>query len=319
MSGLIECVPNVSEGRNRTHIAACGRAISSVPGVHVLDIHADADHHRSVFTFVGPPNGVANAVVRLAALATTLIDLRRHRGEHPRMGALDVVPFIPLAGATMETCTEIARRVAQDLAGEHDLPVYLYGHAAQRADRHSLPDIRGRGFESLCERGLADPMQRPDYGPHVLHPSAGATAVGARDFLAAFNVLLQTPDVEIARRIARIIRTSSGGLPGVRALGFRVQGRAQVSMNLVDLRTTTPRLAFDAVQESAHHLGVEVMSSEIVGLLPSFAAAPDDAAHMRLDGSIESRTLEHRMAEAGWRWAPVASGDVRPPSAPERW
>lgn len=298
MSGLVECVPNVSEGRNHATIAACARAITSVAAVRLLDTHIDADHHRSVFTLVGPPAAISEAVIRLAAVTTRLIDLRRHQGQHPRMGALDVVPFVPLAGTALGQCSAIARTVAARLAECHGLPVFLYGEAASRPDRRDLPVVRGRGFEALWKSGLADPDTQPDYGPYLLHPSAGATAVGARTFLVAFNVLLATGDATLARQIAREIRTATGGLPGVRALGFRVRGRAQVSMNLVDLSRTPPRAAFRAVDEAASRLGVEIVSSEIVGLIPASAVQPGDTTALRLPIAIESLVLEDRVAEA---------------------
>lgn len=298
MSRLVECVPNVSEGRNHHIIAACARAISSVGAVRLLDTHVDGDHHRTVFTFVGPPDAVSEAVIRLAGVTSTRIDLRRHHGEHPRMGALDVVPFVPLPGTSLGDCTTIAHATATRLAERHGLPVFLYGEAALRADRRDLPAIRGRGFEALWAKGLSHPATRPDFGPHALHASAGATAVGARGFLVAFNILLATGHVGIAHQIAREIRASSGGIPGIRALGFRVCDHAQVSMNLVDPARTTPRAAFDAVQHAAQRLGVEVLSSEVVGLVPACAARPDDTIALRLPVAIESLVLEQRVARA---------------------
>ena len=313
MPALIECVPNFSEGRNRNTIAALERAVSAVPEVRLLDVHVDADHHRSVFTLVGRPSAVADAAVRAVAVAVERIDLRLHRGEHPRMGAADVVPFVPLDGATLGDCATLAREVGARIGPELGVPVYLYGRAATRPDRVSLPNVRARGFEDLLERVGRDPLVVPDFGPPALHPTAGATAVGARPLLVAFNVLLATTDVRVAQRVARAVRTSGGGLPSVQARGFLVRGRAQVSLNLLDVDVTPPRAAVDAIAREAARHGTEIVSSEIVGLAPERALAGVSAATLHLQEPATERLLEPRLRALG---ASLAGGAE--PAAPPR-
>src|SRR6266516_3353287 len=233
-SPLVECVPNFSEGRNAATIDALRRALSSAPGVRLLDVQADAAHNRSVFTFVAPPDASVEAVLAAMRVATERIDVSRHSGEHPRMGATDVVPFVPVRDATMDDCVALARQLAQRAAAELRIPSYLYAKAATRPERERLPDIRKGEFEGLRERLGKDPAADPDFGPKRIHPTAGATAIGARPFLVAFNIYLDTRDVAIAKEIAKQIRTSSGGLPALQASGFEVGGKAQVSMNLLE-------------------------------------------------------------------------------------
>ena len=278
---LVECVPNFSEGRDRATIDALRSAIAGVSGVHLLDVQADASHNRSVFTFVASPAAAALAAFAAMRVATQRIDLTKHSGEHPRMGATDVVPFVPVAGITMDECVALARQLAERVGTELAIPVFLYAKAATRPERERLPDIRKGEFEGLRERALD-----PDFGPPRVHPTAGATAIGARPFLAAYNVYLDTSDVAIAKEIAKKIRTSSGGLPAVQASGFEVDGMAQVSMNLLDLDVTSPATVFEAVKTAAHTHGVEVKRSEIVGLVPERAILgaglllPDAADHV---------------------------------------
>src|SRR2546427_2648203 len=243
---LVECVPNFSEGRNAATIDALRRALSSVPGVRLLDVQADAAHNRSVFTFVAPPAASVDAALAAMRVATERIDLSRHSGEHPRMGATDVVPFVPVRDVTMEQCVSLARRLGERAAAELEIPIYLYAKAALRPERERLPDIRKGEFEGLRERIGADPAADPDFGPKKIHPTAGATAIGARPFLVAYNIYLDSPDVGIAKEIAKRIRTSSGGLPAVQASGFEVNGQAQVSMNLLDIDVTPPAVVFAA-------------------------------------------------------------------------
>jgi glutamate formiminotransferase len=295
---LVECVPNFSEGRDRRVIDAIRTALSSVPGVAVLDVHTDPSHHRSVFTIAGGPAEVAEAAFRAMGAAIAKIDLRRHHGEHPRIGATDVVPFVPLHDASLEDCVVLARALGARAGAELDLPIYLYGRAATRPDRVRLPDLRAGGFEKLRDRIGRDPAAEPDFGPPRIHPTAGATAIGARPPLVAFNVFLRTPDVGIAREIARRIRTSNGGLEGVQAAGFLVADQAQVSMNLLDLDATTPAVAFAAVAAEAAVYGIGVDRSEIVGLAPDRAFREDDAVALAIP-DLEAHRLEPRLREAG--------------------
>jgi glutamate formiminotransferase len=272
---LFEAVPNFSEGKDGPKISRITEAVRAVPGVRVLGLHSDPDHNRSVLTFAGEEDAVLAGAVTLARTCSSELDLASQAGEHPRMGVLDVLPFVPLAGSTMDDAVRLARRTAEIL-GSLGFPVFLYGAAATASHRRDLPDVRRAGYKGVAER-LKDPRWRPDYGPHVLDPRRGAVAVGARPFLVAFNAFLDTDDVEIARVIARRIRESGGGLPAVKALGFLVGGRAQVSMNLTDLHLTPVHIALEAVRSAAADLGVSVESTELVGLAP--LAAILDAAH----------------------------------------
>src|SRR5712691_8746228 len=279
---LVECVPNFSEGRNAATIEALRLALTSVPGVRLLDVQSDAAHNRSVFTFVAPPDPSVEAALAAMRVATERIDLSRHTGEHPRMGATDVVPFVPVRDATMDDCVALARRLAERAATELQVPIYLYAKAATRPERERLPDIRKGEFEGLRERIGGDPAADPDFGPRRSHPTAGATAIGARPLLVAYNIYLDTADVTIAKEIARTIRSSSGGLPAVQASGFEVGGKAQVSMNLLDIDTTPLAVVFAAVQAEAQRRGVRVLRSEVVGLIPERAILGAAAAGLKL-------------------------------------
>jgi glutamate formiminotransferase / 5-formyltetrahydrofolate cyclo-ligase len=273
---LFEAVPNFSEGKDRAKISRITDAVRAVPGLLVLGIHSDPDHNRSVLTFAGEEDAVLSGAVTLAKACTAELDLASQSGEHPRMGVLDVLPFVPLEGATMDGAVRLARTTAEIL-GSLGFPVYLYGAAATASHRRDLPDVRRAGYEGVAER-LKDPDWRPDYGPHVLDPRRGAVAVGARPFLVAFNAFLDTDDVEAARVVARRIRESGGGLPALKALGFLVGGKAQVSMNLTDLEQTSIPVAIEAVRSAAAELGASVESTELVGLAP-LAAILDTARY----------------------------------------
>ncbi len=275
---IVECVPNVSEGRDGNVIDRIARAVRSVPGVTLADIHADPDHHRSVFTILGPPLDVEAAALALAEAALAAVDMQRHRGVHPRIGALDVLPFIPLRGMTIGEAVAVAHRVGETLGARWALPVYFYGEAALRPDRRPLSEIRRGEYEGL-EKRLATFM--PDRGPARFNPRAGAIAVGVRGLLIAYNVWLDSDDLEAARVIARALRESSGGLPGLEAMGVRLASRGcvQVSINLLDFRRTPLPLVFDRVRSEAARLGVNVRRGELVGLAPreAFAGRPPES------------------------------------------
>lgn len=296
---LVECVPNFSEGRRPEVIAAIRDAAGTVPGVTVLDLHADPTHNRMVLTFVGGPEAVAEAAFRSAEQAARLIDMTVQSGEHPRIGATDVIPFVPVAGGAMETCVELANTVGQRLGQELDIPVYLYARAARRPERIRLPDIRRGQFEGLREAIEIDPDRAPDFGPARLG-TAGATAVGARPFLVAYNVNLATADLALAKRIARNVRESSGGLAAVQALGMATDDPnvVQVSMNLLDTSVTPLHLVFDTVRSQAATEGVEVTESEIVGLLPLDVVVATTRAHVKARQLETGQIVEARLLQA---------------------
>lgn len=298
MTRIVECVPNFSEGRDQNVIAELRETILSVPGVKLLDVQSDPSHHRSVFTFIGTPEGASEAAFRAIRLACQRIDLTRHKGEHPRMGATDVVPFVPVTGVTMDECVALAKALGERVGKELQIPVFLYARAATTPERESLPRIRKGEFEGLREAIGKDPSRRPDYGPERIHPTAGATAIGARPFLVAYNIYLDTSDVRVAEEIAREIRTSGGGLPAVQAKGFDVGGKAQVSMNLLDVDLTSPHRAFGEVSQKAATRGVKVLTSEIVGLVPERAVLGAAGSGLKLDGPVEPHVLEARVRQA---------------------
>ena len=295
---LLECVPNVSEGRSREALEALAAAIRGVRGAHLLDLAPDADHHRTVVTLAGGADALREAVLALFAWADRWIDLRRHRGVHPRIGAVDVVPFVPLAGATLEQAVAAARETAVAVAERFALPVFLYEEAASRPARRRLADLRRGELDGLAER-LAEAEWRPDFGPAALHPRLGATVVGARFFLLAVNALLATAEVAVARDIARAVREASGGLPGVRALGLLLpsQGRAQVSMNLVDFRQTSLADLLARVAAEAAARGTEVVSTELVGLAPAEALLGPLRESLRNPELGLYKVLEHRLVD----------------------
>jgi len=295
---LIECVPNVSEGRSIEVVDDLAAIVSAAPGVRLLDRTSDPSHNRSVLTFAGDPAAVGAAAYALADGAVRRIDLRRHRGEHPRIGALDVVPFVPLEGTPMAECVRVARDTAARIGAELSVPVYLYEDAALRADRRNLEIIRRGGLEGLASR-MDRPEWAPDYGPGRLHPSAGAVVVGARQILIAYNINLATGRLDVAKSIARSVRTSGGGLPFVKALGLTIGHRdggiVQVSMNLTNHLRTSLADVFARVKDEAARYGVEILDSEIVGLAPAdaFRGTTPDALHLK--GFTSDRILEERL------------------------
>jgi glutamate formiminotransferase len=271
-SPLLECVPNVSEGRDLPAVEAVADAVRGVPGARLADVHADPDHHRSVFTFLGAPQAVEEAALALAAAVFARVDMREHRGVHPRMGALDVLPFVPLRDLAMADAVAVAQRVGGRLGREYGLPVYFYGAAATRPERRTVRDIRRGEYEGL-PRKLADPAWSPDCGPATFNPRVGAAAVGARDVLVAYDVWLDSTDLGAATAIARAVRESSGGLERVQALGLPLErhGLVQVSMNLLDHRRTGIARAYDAVTAEAARRGITIRRAELVGLAPRAA------------------------------------------------
>lgn len=298
---LLECVPNYSEGRD---VAVVDRLVEAmvVPGAACLAREMDADHHRCVITMAGTPEGLVEAVVRGARAAIEHIDLRGHRGVHMRMGALDVCPFVPLGATDPAVAVAAARAAGERLGREVGLPVFLYGDAATRPERRVLGAVRNLEFERLDELVGRDAAFAPDFGPARLHPTAGAVGVGARGLMIAFNVDLVTADVAAARRIAKAIRASDGGLPAVQARGFTLaeRGRAQVSTNLLDYRITSIREVFDAVVAEASALGVDVEESELIGLVPEAALASDTVQHVRLrEFDPRAQVLEERLRARG--------------------
>ena len=299
MAEIVECVPNFSEGRRKEVVDAIAQAIASVPGVRVLDRQMDADHNRSVITFVGDRTAVAQAAFRGAQKAVELIDMSMHHGEHPRVGALDVLPFVPIAGVTMDDCVALARSVGKRIADELQVPVYLYEAAATRPDRRALPDVRRGEYEGLKAEIETNPDRTPDFGPRRLHPTAGACIVGARPVLIAWNVNLRTADIRVAKRIAKAIRESDGGLPAVRAKGFELadRGLVQVSMNMVDYRKTSLVQAFEAIRSRAAKEGVEIAESEIVGLVPLDALIDGATQYFKLARFHREQILETRLWE----------------------
>jgi glutamate formiminotransferase len=296
-AALLECVPNVSEGRDPAAIDGMAAAVRGVAGVALADVHADPDHHRSVFTILGPPEAVVAAALALAGAALDAIDMRRHRGVHPRIGALDVCPFVPLGGAPMALAVAAARRFGQALAAGRGVPVYFYGEAAAAAGRRALPAIRAGGYEGLAAR-LGDPAWAPDAGPARFDARAGATAVGARPVLVAYNVWLDADDLGTARAIAASVRESSGGLPALQAMGVRLESRrcAQVAMNLLDYRRTSLARAFDAVAAEAARRGVGVARGELVGLAPRAALGGRPPETVGLPGLAPERYLDTWLA-----------------------
>ncbi len=278
---LVECVPNFSEGRRPEIVTQIAAAISAVERACVLDTHIDPDHNRSVITFVAPPETVVVAAVNAVRRASELIDMRTHQGEHPRLGATDVLPFVPVRGVTMDDCVRVAHEAGAIIANDLSIPVYFYERAALRPERVNLEDVR---------RSAKNSEYAPDLGPTHRHESAGAIVVGARPFLIAFNVILRSDDIAVARQIARAIRARNGGLPFVKALGFRLhtRGLVQVSMNLVNYEVTGMTAVYNAIQHESHVLGIEIDSTEIVGLVPQ--AAVDD-----LSDIPRSKILEHQI------------------------
>jgi len=299
MDRIVECVPNFSEGRDQSTIQALIQAVTSTTGVALLDHSADIDHHRSVLTFCGTPEAVFDAALRAIRTATDRIDLRRHTGVHPRVGATDVVPFIPIKHATMQDCVQLARRLGETVGHELGIPVFLYERAASRPQRAPLESIRRGGLDDLALRMASDQDWIPDFGPPRLHERAGAIAIGARPPLIAFNVNLRSQNVEVAHSIAKTIRQSNGGLPHLKAIGIKLTSRnmVQVSMNLTDYQVTPIQTAFHAVKTEAEKLGVHVAESELIGLIPQAALEHAAVTALQLDRFDPSQVLERRIAE----------------------
>jgi glutamate formiminotransferase len=308
MPALVESVPNFSEGRDKAKVDAILRAMK-MDGVYLLDREMDADHNRSVITLVGDPVNVAEAAIRGVGKAAELIDLTKHTGAHPRLGAADVVPFIPIEGVSLEDCVAISRRVGEEIWKRFKVPVYLYEAAAQRPERQNLESVRRGQFEGIREEVKTNPDRKPDFGEAALHPTAGATIVGARKFLVAYNVYLNTPDVEVAKKVAKSIRFSNGGLRYVKGMGVPVRGLAQVSMNLTDTDQTPIARVFEYVKREAGRYGVMPLSSEIVGLVPKKVL--EDAAEwfLQIENFDSSLILENRLA--GVMSGRIAAGGLR--------
>ncbi|MFQ6003012.1 MAG: glutamate formimidoyltransferase [Candidatus Zixiibacteriota bacterium] len=297
MAKIVECVPNFSEGRRPEVIEAIVGEIKSVPGVMLLDKEMDADHNRAVITFVGGPDEAKLAAFKAIFKATELIDMNKHKGEHPRMGATDVVPFIPISGVTTQDCVILAEQLAKEVAEKLEIPIYLYEAAAKRPDRVNLADVRRGEYEGIKAEIETNPDRKPDYGPSRIHPTAGATAIGARMPLIAFNVYLGTPYVGIAKKIAKAIRFSGGGLRFCKALGFEIKerGLAQISMNLVNYRKTPIFRVFEMIKAEAERYGVPIISSEIVGLTPQDALLAVADYYLKLENFKKEQVLENKL------------------------
>jgi glutamate formiminotransferase len=293
---IIECIPNVSEGRRPEVIAAMADAIRAVPGVRLLDHSSDASHNRSVFTLVGTASGVEQAVLALVERAVADVDLRTHRGEHPRMGAVDVVPFVPIEGVTMAECVALAKKVGAAIAERFKVPVYLYEEASNNPARKNLEDIRRGEFEGLAAK-MATSGWTPDFGPAEPHPTAGAMVVGARMPLIAYNINLATDRLDVAKKIAAAIRHSSGGFRYVKAAGFKLEDRGvvQVSMNLTNYEKTPIFRVFETVKREAARYGVAILESEIVGLIPSAALNAAAEYYLQIEGFKADQVLENKL------------------------
>ena len=310
MQTIVECVPNFSEGRDPQKVEAIIQAILAGPDVYLLDKEMDADHNRSVITIVGTREAIGEAALRGIGRAAELIDLNQHQGAHPRLGATDVVPFVPVSGVTLEDCVHIAEWVAEEAWRRFQVPTYLYEAAARRPERKNLENIRRGQFEGLREEVRTNPERRPDFGDAALHPTAGATVVGARKFLIAYNINLNTSDVGLAKAIAKKIRASSGGFPCVKAMGVELKARnlAQVSMNLTDFETTSIGVAFDAVAREAAAHGAAIVDSEIVGLIPRRALEDAAVHHLKLESFRPELIVENRLAAVLAEQASGAAG-----------
>ncbi len=298
MSKLVECVPNFSEGRRPEVIEAIAEEVRQVANVKLLDVKADPSHNRVVVTFVGEPQAVKQAAFNCCKKAAELIDMEKHHGEHPRIGATDVIPFIPVKNVSMEECAQLADELAQEIAAKLNIPVYLYEEAAKIPGRKALPDIRKGQYEGL-KTEISKPERRPDYGPAQLHPTAGATVVGARQFLIAYNINLDTSDVNIAKKIANSIREAKGGYKYVRAMGVTVQigdrDIAQVTINMVNYQGTPLFRVFETVKSEAARYGVNVLGSDIIGLTPMQALLDAAEFYLRLDGFDRKQVLEDNL------------------------
>lgn len=300
MRKIVECIPNFSEGRRPEVVDKIVAAIKTIPGAVLLDRESDPNHNRSVITFVAAPDRVVDAAIAGARAAAELIDLNKHTGEHPRMGATDVIPFVPIAGVTMDDCVALARQCGERMWRELSIPVYLYEKAATRPERENLAAVRKGQFEGIRDQIATSDARRPDFGEPRLHPTAGITAVGARPPLIAYNVNLGTADVEIANKIARAVRHLSGGLRYVKALGFELKDRGivQVSMNMVNYEGTPLFRAFEMIKREAERYGVPILGSEIVGLVPQGALNAVADFYLQLENFSQDQILEHRLDAA---------------------
>jgi glutamate formiminotransferase / formiminotetrahydrofolate cyclodeaminase len=308
MQTLVECVPNFSEGRDKSKVDAIVETMK-LDGVYLLDREMDADHNRCVITIAGDRDAVQEAAIRGVGKAAELIDLNQHQGAHPRLGAADVVPFIPIEGVTLEDCVAMARHVGEQVWKRHKIPVYLYEAAATSPERQNLENIRRGQFEGIRAEIATNPARKPDFGEAALHPTAGACVVGARKFLIAYNIFLNTADVEIAKKVAKAVRFSSGGLRFVKAAGFLVRGQAQVSMNLTDFEQTPIHRVFEAVRAEAARYGALPQSSEIVGLIPKKALEQTAEWFLQIENFDSSLILENRLA--GVMGGKMAVGGIR--------
>ncbi|MGI1690179.1 glutamate formimidoyltransferase [Thermoanaerobacter uzonensis] len=298
MDQIIECVPNFSEGRDQEKIAQLVKEVVSTEGVKLLDYSSDKDHNRTVITFCGDAKGVKEAAFKLIKKASEIIDMRYHKGEHPRIGATDVVPFIPVKNATMEECVQIAREVGERVGRELNIPVYLYEEAATTLERKNLENIRRGEYEGFFEK-IKQPEWKPDFGPQEMNPKSGATVIGARNFLIAYNVNLATDNIDIANKIAKAIRFSSGGYRYVKAMGVELKERGivQVSMNLTDFNKTPIYRVFETIKAEALRYGVNVIGSEIIGLVPAKALFDVADFYLRIENFSENMVLENRIYE----------------------
>lgn len=298
MNQIIECVPNFSEGRDQEKIAQLVKEVVSTEGVKLLDYSSDKDHNRTVITFCGEAKGVKEAAFKLIKKASEIIDMRYHKGEHPRIGATDVVPFIPVKNATMEECIQIAREVGEKVGRELNIPVYLYEEAATTPERKNLENIRRGEYEGFFEK-IKQPEWKPDFGPSEMNPKSGATVIGARNFLIAYNVNLATDNIDIANKIAKAIRFSNGGYRYVKAMGveLRERGIVQVSMNLTDFKKTPIYRVFETIKAEALRYGVNVIGSEIIGLVPAKALFDVADYYLRIENFSENMVLENRIYE----------------------
>ncbi|QQG41497.1 MAG: glutamate formimidoyltransferase [Candidatus Woesebacteria bacterium] len=292
MQKIVECVPNFSEGRDKKIIDAIFKSAQSVKSAKVFELEFNASHNRMLFTIVGEPEAVMNSVFESIKTATKLIDMNKHVGEHPRIGATDVVPFVPVSGVSMEECVELANKLGKKVGEELGIPVFLYEEAATKPENRNLADVRAGELESLRVK-----MKTPDYGPDKIHLSAGATVIGARKYLVAYNVNLDTADVQIAKDIAKKIREKDGGLKAVKALGFEVDGFAQVSMNLVDFEVTNFDEAYRAIETEANKLGIKIKSSEIYGMIPLESLVRAVKTTFKADNFKSDQILEKKLWE----------------------
>ncbi|MDR1731354.1 MAG: glutamate formimidoyltransferase [Synergistaceae bacterium] len=298
MPKLVECVPNFSEGQRPEVVSAIVDAARAVPEVRVLDYSSDPAHNRTVLTFVGEPQAVKKAAFDCCAKAAELIDMEKHRGGHPRIGATDVIPFIPVVGVTMEECVALAHDLGKEIADKLSIPIYFYEAAAKRPQMKALPDVRKGEYEGLKE-AIKTPERAPDEGPHAMHPTAGATVVGARPFLVAFNINLDTPNVSLAKKIAQTIRAARGGYVNCRAIGLLLDDQeiSQVSINMTDYTSTPLHRVFETVKSEAARYGINVVGSEVIGLTPMQALIDAAEFYLRLEGFKRDQILEARLLE----------------------